>query len=87
MQSTESKLLNGPPDKWDDMLFDSSGGQDIINYFFSGNACDPHVLTAGVSQVLLETSITERLDKLLGSLESVESVCGNGTMVTIIRKN
>ncbi len=44
---------------------------------------DPSFVVDGVSKVALEPEVSERLDKLLASIESHDGVCGNGTMLIL----
>lgn len=45
---------------------------------------DPRIhMAKGVNQIYLEPEIRDRLDKLLGHLESAEGVSGNGTMLIL----
>jgi hypothetical protein len=85
------ELLFGPSESWDSesQVFDVSGAQDIIISFFNKQLFDPYVVSRGLHQVRfvhqcsIPTDVSERLDKLLGSLESQQYVCGNGTMLSL----
>ncbi|KAI8907174.1 hypothetical protein EDD86DRAFT_208924 [Gorgonomyces haynaldii] len=76
------ELLFGSCEQWDGDLFDVNGAQDILLSYFKGSF-EPSVLTGGVKQISLDLSISERLDKLLGSLESQDGICGNGTLLLL----
>jgi hypothetical protein len=78
------ELLFGPCDGWDSegQVFDVSGAQDIIGSFFK-HPFDPFVISKGINQCMIPSEVSEQIDKLLGSLEAQQTICGNGTMLTL----
>lgn len=85
------------PDKWDENVFDTTGGQVYSpkTGYYSSLLFGKHLRSLRIDnwnqsgtqqliQVPLDINISERLDKLLGSLESQDSICGNGTMVRLL---
>jgi hypothetical protein len=80
-----SQFLFGSCEFWDPDFFDLQGGDDLITLFFSNShGQDPRInMTGGFSKVFLDVDVRDRVDKLLGHLESSEGVAGNGTMLIL----
>ena len=65
-------------------MFDLSGAHDIISMYFNKLTMhDAGTLLGGISQITLEPEISERLDRMLVTLESQDGVVGNGTMILL----
>ncbi|KAJ3350792.1 hypothetical protein HDU83_009421 [Entophlyctis luteolus] len=77
------EFLFGSHEYWDEDFFDLKGAQDIVGIYFGKLMQDPSMAVGGINQVFLDSSITERLDRLLSFLESHDGVCGNGTMLML----
>ncbi|KAJ3306108.1 hypothetical protein HDV03_000342 [Kappamyces sp. JEL0829] len=77
-------LLFGPARLWDaeGQILDISGAHDLLTTYFTRPSLDAFVVTAGINRAFLAADVSERLDKLLGSLETHQHICGNGTMLT-----
>ncbi|KAI8897677.1 hypothetical protein BC833DRAFT_592690 [Globomyces pollinis-pini] len=79
------EMIFGPEQYWDaeGRVFDVNGIHDLLSSMFSKNVYDPYVVTSGVNQCFVSSDITDQLDRLMGSLESQQCICGNGTMITV----
>jgi hypothetical protein len=85
---THIQFLFGSCEYWDPDYFDLTGGDDLVSLFFSkkqdSTLVDARIhMTGGFKQVYLEPDVRDRVDKLLGHLESSEGVAGNGTMLLL----
>lgn len=77
------EFLFGSHQHWDEDFFDLKGAQDMISMYFPRLIQDPEMAVNGISRVILDNDIYERLDKLLAYLECQDGICGNGTMLIL----
>lgn len=82
----------GSREFWEPDYFELNGAEDIVGMFFGAKSIgegfagygDPRVnVSGGVSQVFIDPEVRDRLDKLLGHLESHDGISGSGTMLIL----
>ncbi|EPZ30837.1 hypothetical protein O9G_003072 [Rozella allomycis CSF55] len=77
------EFLFGGFEGWDEITLNLVGVHDIMKHQLDIVMSDPGSIIGGIRQVTLDFEVCERLDKLLAYMESVDGVCGNGSMLLL----